>query len=197
MPLFPIDLSLTGSGSQRVSVESEPPMGEDSRIQATANGDAPPSYEETIFASAMGQAQMLMRCLYCPDRSQPHVGQDWTAVMEVRCSDIPSLLRDGFYWDKDNVRGHHQAVGTGVRMDGRESVGVRHYYLQGRRWDAHITFYAFTQVAFYEFDLYDLVHHRLRIIGTHRIRDGHRVVFDNSEGRSDQWLEGLRRLIMS
>ncbi len=42
---------------------------------------------------------------FCPDPSKPYrvMDHDWLAGLEVKCPDVPRLMREGFHWDADNV----------------------------------------------------------------------------------------------
>ncbi|KAI0438833.1 hypothetical protein F4803DRAFT_569170 [Xylaria telfairii] len=104
---------------------------------------------------------------FSPDPSNGAAFQDWEALLLVACSDIPCLMREGLYWDSDNViddRGfiaENPDVNTRLRQTGTRWHGFRYYYLQDlqqpRRWVATLQVSAvFTQTLF-DFDLSQLL----------------------------------------
>ncbi|KAI0201539.1 hypothetical protein F4808DRAFT_103801 [Astrocystis sublimbata] len=100
---------------------------------------------------------------FCPDPSRSPMRQDWLARLEVKCSDVPRLMREGFYWDQANVVKEdgffEHDTGLFKRQDCKQWAGVRHYFLKHRaedqkpRWIAHIQIFAMGLETLFRFDL--------------------------------------------
>ena len=76
------------------------------------------SYNDTIHNTSSRPGPAMGGCFYkddpqhpsliftfCPDpcRHDSLRCQDWVAVLEVKCPDIPRLMREGFHWNTSNV----------------------------------------------------------------------------------------------
>ncbi|KAI3330099.1 hypothetical protein F4824DRAFT_492443 [Ustulina deusta] len=84
---------------------------------------------------------------FCPDPSRFFSlrCQDWVAFLEVKCFDVPRLMREGFHWDDSNVikeEGYIEYGKGGPNVDVWTSTSTRWYFLidthQPRRWLASL-----------------------------------------------------------
>ncbi|KAI0468503.1 hypothetical protein F4859DRAFT_524426 [Xylaria cf. heliscus] len=71
--------------------------------------------------------------------------QEWIACLEVKCFDVPRLMREGFHWDASNIikeEGYYEYGKGDFNPNAFESVPSRWYFLtdthQPRRWVASL-----------------------------------------------------------
>ncbi|KAI1181581.1 hypothetical protein F5B17DRAFT_444896 [Nemania serpens] len=95
--------------------------------------------------------------------------QDWVAFLEVKCFDVPRLMREGFRWDASNVIREEGYIEGGQQGPTREPVTSafkRWYFLtdlqQPRRWIASLNIRALDVNTLYNFDLSHLSRERIR-----------------------------------
>ncbi|KAI1159837.1 hypothetical protein F5B18DRAFT_664245 [Nemania serpens] len=102
---------------------------------------------------------------FCPDptRLWHFKYQDWIAFLEVKCSDVPRLMREGFHWDTSNVikeEGYIERGKPGPNSNAQTSVPARWYFLtdihQPRRWIASLNVRALDINVLYNFNLSQL-----------------------------------------
>ncbi|KAI0817031.1 hypothetical protein GGR55DRAFT_693348 [Xylaria sp. FL0064] len=122
---------------------------------------------------------------FCPDPSRPYRidEHDWLAGLEVKCPDVPRLMREGFHWDASNVikeegyvefnREYPEEAGitklgriwqwffpVTVQESSRRIQGTRWYFLkdlnQPPRWAASVAVQAVDARILYNFDLSQL-----------------------------------------
>ncbi|KAI1827297.1 hypothetical protein F4861DRAFT_402774 [Xylaria intraflava] len=103
-----------------------------------------------------------IKFVFCSDPSRKLQNQEWKAMLFVKCSDVPLLMREGFYWSSDNVvseDGYMRRNKDAQSNNGRES-GVRYYFLrdlqQPQRWTAMIEVFATEYKRLCRFDLSEL-----------------------------------------
>ncbi|KAI0429533.1 hypothetical protein F5Y09DRAFT_342527 [Xylaria sp. FL1042] len=130
---------------------------------------------------------------FCPDPSRPYriSDHDWLAGLEVKCADVPRLMREGFHWDASNVikeEGYvevnrecpEQAGVTNlgrmwrwffpvtVQQSSRRIQGIRWYFLkdliQPSRWVASLSVQAADLRILYNFDLSQLSRELIRSV---------------------------------
>ncbi|KAI0548049.1 hypothetical protein F4679DRAFT_597097 [Xylaria curta] len=147
---------------------------------------APPPYEETSSLPHQVQRQPgpamsgkfyrddEQRCsmwmAFYPDLSKDITKQDWAAILKVKCSYIPRLMREGFYWNDANV----------VREDGYVDLnptnrysknwsGIRHYFLRDLQqpplWIATVEILAVNKEILCRFDLNQLSRKKMHQAG--------------------------------
>ncbi|KAI0435938.1 hypothetical protein F4803DRAFT_573318 [Xylaria telfairii] len=99
---------------------------------------------------------------FCPDPTDRTFNQDWAAVLMVKCSDVPRIMREGFHWGSDNVikeEGYMDEDFTCayIRYDGKRWAGTRHYFLkdlqQPLRWTGTIKVFALQPETLFRFNL--------------------------------------------
>ncbi|KAI0445233.1 hypothetical protein F4803DRAFT_509023 [Xylaria telfairii] len=99
---------------------------------------------------------------FCPDptRSFSLRCQDWVAHMEVKCFDVPRLMREGFHWDTSNVikeEGYIQYGKDCPNLNSWKTAALRWYFLadtrQPQRWTAAIDVRTWDVDILYNFDL--------------------------------------------
>ncbi|KAI1826729.1 hypothetical protein F4861DRAFT_43275 [Xylaria intraflava] len=77
--------------------------------------------------------QILIQFIYCPDPSLRPETQDWEAVLFVKCSDVPRLMREGFHWNDENVVKEDGYIDKTPRQYHRATAryrgSYRHYFL--------------------------------------------------------------------
>ncbi|KAJ2979707.1 hypothetical protein NUW58_g7133 [Xylaria curta] len=102
---------------------------------------------------------------FCPDPSRFYHFrcQDWIACLEVKCFDVPRLMREGFHWDASNVikeDGYIEHGKEGPVVDVLTSASKRWYFLtdtnQPRRWIATLSVMALDFNTLYNFNLNQL-----------------------------------------
>ncbi|KAI0910867.1 hypothetical protein F4823DRAFT_623961 [Ustulina deusta] len=117
---------------------------------------------------------------FCPDPSKPYrvMDHDWLAGLEVKCPDVPRLMREGFHWDADNVvreegyleiNEEEPTEAGGPRQAGvRRIEGTRWYFLkdlhQPPRWIASLAVRAVDVRILYNFDLCQLSRELIRSV---------------------------------
>ncbi|KAH8161644.1 hypothetical protein CIB48_g6606 [Xylaria polymorpha] len=110
-----------------------------------------------------------IKFIYCLDPSRHWNSQEWSAFLLVKCSDVPCLMRDGFYWDSRNVihedgyitaRANWTSFDALFQREGEDWGGRRHYFLkdlqQPQRWIATLEVYGLHIETLYRFDLSQL-----------------------------------------
>ncbi|KAI0502824.1 hypothetical protein F5B22DRAFT_631943 [Xylaria bambusicola] len=113
--------------------------------------------------------------IYCPDPSQLPLTQEWTALVKVKCNNVPLLMTRGFHWDHTNIireEGFFDHDFTEYqRGDDKKWAVKRNYFLESRledrqealHWYAAIEVVALrTQVAS-RFDLSQLSQPTIRV----------------------------------
>ncbi|KAI0428001.1 hypothetical protein F5Y09DRAFT_344081 [Xylaria sp. FL1042] len=104
--------------------------------------------------------------VFSPDPSKAYddTSQEWKATLKVKCKDVPSLMREGFYWSDANVIQEEGYVSKDIYAWGRDSkkwCNKRHYFLKDiqeepPRWIATIEVVAVQDQTIYRFDLEQL-----------------------------------------
>ncbi|KAI1119268.1 hypothetical protein F5Y14DRAFT_127740 [Nemania sp. NC0429] len=99
-----------------------------------------------------------MTFLLCPATArlwQPEK-HAWIAHMDVKCDDVPLLMREGFHWDASNVIKEEGYFDDSEIRDGKV-LPKRCYFLadihQPRRWIAFLRVYAYDANILHNFDL--------------------------------------------
>ncbi|KAI1119017.1 hypothetical protein F5Y14DRAFT_118657 [Nemania sp. NC0429] len=137
-------------------------------------GDSPPSYEEPAGnqetkqqpgPATSGRAyhsdtrEPSIRFKFCPDPSKRDNTQEWMAALLVKCDDVPSLMREGFHWDRTNIikeEGYFDYDYTNAGCSWTWN-GTRHYFLEDLqrppRWIATIEVFAAKHETLCCFDL--------------------------------------------
>ncbi|KAK5636471.1 hypothetical protein RRF57_012183 [Xylaria bambusicola] len=99
---------------------------------------------------------------FCPDPSRPHSlrCQNWVAVLEVKCFDVPRLMREGFHWNASNVINEDGYIEFGKKWPVVKlwtSTSKRWYFLadnhQPRCWIASLMVEASDVSILYGFNL--------------------------------------------
>ncbi|KAI1192709.1 hypothetical protein F5X97DRAFT_337349 [Nemania serpens] len=116
-----------------------------------------------------------IKFLFCPDPSICWTSQDWGAILFVKCSDVPRLMREGLYWDAENIITEDGYVqrnldrGNGIYPhphDEKPWDGVRYYFLrdlqQPPRWTASIEVYSSSYETLHHFDFSQLSREKIR-----------------------------------
>ncbi|KAI0803851.1 hypothetical protein GGR55DRAFT_378180 [Xylaria sp. FL0064] len=155
----------------------------------------PPQYEDVVSLSRnMNQAQHLQSVsattgeFYDAERQSPSVfftflpypskscsdmSQGWKATLKVKCKDVPSLMREGFYWSHANVIQEEGYVIKDFQYRCREDDGKwrskRHYFLKDLqqrppRWVATIELVALQDWIIHRFDLDRLSQRTMHIV---------------------------------
>lgn len=76
--------------------EEAPPPFEEPQIQRRELASPPPDWEDDKCNLVMG---------FLSDLAVPTIHDiEWEAHLKVYANSIPSLMRNGFYWDKTNIR---------------------------------------------------------------------------------------------
>ncbi|KAI1364661.1 hypothetical protein F5Y08DRAFT_339419 [Xylaria arbuscula] len=95
---------------------------------------------------------------FCPNPSRYGSlrRQDWVAVLEAKCSDIPRLMREGFYWDASNIIKEESYIEFGAKwpiLNLWKSLPKRSYSLSDKHWTASLTIEASDLTTLYDFDI--------------------------------------------
>ncbi|KAI1145182.1 hypothetical protein F4825DRAFT_467551 [Nemania diffusa] len=110
---------------------------------------------------------------FCPDPSKIFSlrAGDWAASLQVKCSDVPRLMREGFHWNASNVikeDGYIENRRDGHKSDAWESAPTRWYFLadtcQPRRWTASLMVKASDVNILYNFDVSQLSREVVRYV---------------------------------
>ncbi|KAI1302744.1 hypothetical protein F5Y03DRAFT_396256 [Xylaria venustula] len=102
---------------------------------------------------------------FCPDT--PRLCrvdcQEWVAFMHIKCSDVPRLMREGFYWDASNIikeEGYIEYGRQGSKVGSWDSAPEIKYFLadihQPRSWIAHLVVKSLHFGILYDFDVSQL-----------------------------------------
>ncbi|KAI3341059.1 hypothetical protein F4824DRAFT_486923 [Ustulina deusta] len=115
-----------------------------------------------------------IKFIYCPNPSVGWWTQDWAAILFVKCSNVPRLMREGFYWDSANVVDEDGYINTNLvdrvffRRDGKQWNGRRNYFLKDlqepQRWTAMIEVFALRHETLCRFDLSQLSRERIHCV---------------------------------
>ncbi|KAI0452878.1 hypothetical protein F5B21DRAFT_515718 [Xylaria acuta] len=110
---------------------------------------------------------------FCPDPSRfltPSC-QDWVAFLEVKCVDVPRLMREGFHWDASNVikeEGYIEYGKKNPNINAWTVASARWYFLtdthQPRRWIASLDVRASDVNILYNFNLSQLSRELVRSV---------------------------------
>ncbi|GAP91529.1 hypothetical protein SAMD00023353_3101400 [Rosellinia necatrix] len=109
---------------------------------------------------------------FCQDSSKFYATkrQQWVAIMEVKCFDVPRLMREGFYWDASNVikeEGYIEYGKAEPNADAGACALKRWYFLadtnQPRRWIASIAVTSLDIEILSNFDLGQLSRDNVRV----------------------------------
>ncbi|KAI0104270.1 hypothetical protein GGR51DRAFT_572733 [Nemania sp. FL0031] len=111
--------------------------------------------------------RQTIKFIYCADPSRDWNTQAWAAYLLVKCSDVPRLMREGFYWDSGNSVHEDGYIGSKIpsniplfRRQGEPWAFTRHYFLRDlkhpERWIATIEVYAVHLETLSHFDLSQL-----------------------------------------
>ncbi|KAI1186065.1 hypothetical protein F5B17DRAFT_441350 [Nemania serpens] len=114
-----------------------------------------------------------IKFIFCPDPSICWTAQDWGAILHIKCSDVPRLMREGLYWDTDNIiteDGYVQRVpdllSSNFQRVQKAWVGIRYYFLtdlqQPPRWTASIEVYLLSYETLHSFDVSQLSRDKIR-----------------------------------
>ncbi|KAJ8131327.1 hypothetical protein O1611_g2293 [Lasiodiplodia mahajangana] len=110
---------------------------------------------------------------FCPDTSRLlRVDcHEWVAFMHIKCSDVPRLMREGFYWDVSNIikeEGYIEYGRQGSNVDSWDSASERKYFLadihQPRRWIARLVVKSLHLDILYDFDVSQLSRKLIRSV---------------------------------
>lgn len=134
----------------------------------------------------------VIKFFFSPNPSISWSAQDWGAVLFVNCSDVPRLMREGLYWDTDNVikrdgyvRPNPNLYNSSFRQDGKLWVGIRYYFLRDLqrppRWTASIEVYSSSYRALYRFDLSQLS--RKKIISGVALNQSRELIYEYHHGQ--------------
>ncbi|KAI0968429.1 hypothetical protein F4678DRAFT_482038 [Xylaria arbuscula] len=109
---------------------------------------------------------------FCPDTTKRWniPDQDWIASIQLKCSNVPRLMREGFYWDKSNVineEGYIENGTTNATAPASKREFTRWYFLtdiyQPRRWIASLAVTALDKNILYNFNLNQLSREKIRL----------------------------------
>ncbi|KAI1202877.1 hypothetical protein F5X97DRAFT_286016 [Nemania serpens] len=140
------------------------------------------------------KSRQSITLIYCSDPSQEHYGHQWLARMFVKCSDVPRLMREGFYWNDSNLVREDGFVVPNYKQDLPEPwnyvrwAACRHYFLtdlqQPPRWIARIQVFARTMHMLSHFDLRLLSRSR-NVSTTAENQEGHDI-YQYTYGKPDK-----------
>ncbi|KAI8948975.1 hypothetical protein F4801DRAFT_603827 [Xylaria longipes] len=118
---------------------------------------SPPPYTENSSLPHQVQQQPM-----------PATGENFyhalAALLLIKCFNVPRLMREGLYWDDENVvreEGYLDKDFTNsYRNNGKNWSGTRHYFLKDLRkpplWTATIKVFALSNETLHRFDLNQL-----------------------------------------
>ncbi|KAI1174777.1 hypothetical protein F4777DRAFT_579670 [Nemania sp. FL0916] len=89
--------------------------------------------------------------------------QDWEAILQVKCPDVPRLMREGFHWDVSNVIKEEGFMEWTTKTRSKSPLGAaskRSYFLtdthESPRWKARLIVYSWDLNFLYDFDVRQL-----------------------------------------